>query len=208
MSDYPTVLFQRFDEINSWSDSGWKISLGFNKIAVKFILYRSVECSPHPRKKKNFLLDLLQIFWSNPGVLYSFTFTSLQFRSIYLALRFKVKKGFSKKKIHFRCYCYFRKENIPILIWCCFCSGFWGCQGIRSHSTIDKRPRTSEGLKSHLGARIDDQRSTYKGWFEVEDPCILSFLGLLMLYQQNISPSGHRSLVLYGDASPDSEAKK
>lgn len=208
MSDYPTVLFQRFDEINSWSDSGWKISLGFNKIAVKFILYRSVECSPHPRKKKTFCWTCCRYFDQ-----------TLAFYILLLSLRFnseasiwhwdsKLKKVFQKKKIHFRCYCYFRKENIPILIWCCFCSGFWGCQGIRSHSTIDKRPRTSEGLKSHLGARIDDQRSTYKGWFEVEDPCILSFLGLLMLYQQNISPSGHRSLVLYGDASPDSEAKK
>lgn len=98
MSDYPTVLFQRFDEINSWSDSGWKISLGFNKIAVKFILYRSVECSPHPRKKKTFCWTCCRYFDQ-----------TLAFYILLLSLRFnseasiwhwdsKLKKVFQKKK--------------------------------------------------------------------------------------------------------------
>ncbi|XP_021281019.1 peptidyl-prolyl cis-trans isomerase CYP63 isoform X2 [Herrania umbratica] len=88
---------------------------------------------------------------------------------------------------------------------------------IRSPSPRDKRPAISEGLKSRLGPRMDDQRSTYKdksrsrssrsrsrGSFHSRSPAISTprhrnRKSSSPSMSKSSSPSGQRGLVSYGD---------
>ncbi|XP_021635364.1 peptidyl-prolyl cis-trans isomerase CYP63 isoform X2 [Hevea brasiliensis] len=94
---------------------------------------------------------------------------------------------------------------------------------IRSPSPRDKRPAISMGLKSRLGARIDDQHSLDKGILRSRSSSRSRSRGFSPSRSPNAvppkhrskpasrsrssSPSGQRGLVSYGDLSPDSGTK-
>ncbi|OAY61617.1 peptidyl-prolyl cis-trans isomerase CYP63 isoform X1 [Manihot esculenta] len=89
---------------------------------------------------------------------------------------------------------------------------------IRSPSPREKRPAISEGLKSRLGARIDDQHDLDKGMSRSRSSSRSRSHGVSLSRSpdavptkhrrsKSSSPSAQRGLVSYGDLSPDSGTK-
>ncbi|KAF9682937.1 hypothetical protein SADUNF_Sadunf05G0160200 [Salix dunnii] len=95
----------------------------------------------------------------------------------------------------------------------------------RSPTPGDKRPSISEGLKSRLGPRVDDQpfpnkgglrsrsssRSRSRGFSLSRSPNAVSpkhqGIAARASLSRSSSPSGKQGLVSYGDASPDTEMR-
>ncbi|KAB5557491.1 hypothetical protein DKX38_008400 [Salix brachista] len=82
----------------------------------------------------------------------------------------------------------------------------------RSPTPGDKRPSISEGLKSRLGPRVDDQLLPNKGRLRSSSRSRSRGFSLSPKHQgiaaraslsRSSSPSGQQGLVSYGDASPD-----
>eukprot|EP00257_Ricinus_communis_P017421 XP_015575854.1 peptidyl-prolyl cis-trans isomerase CYP63 isoform X2 [Ricinus communis] len=83
---------------------------------------------------------------------------------------------------------------------------------VRSPSPRDRRPAISEGLKSRLGPRMDDRRPMDRGRLRSSsrsrssgspDAVPPKRRSRSASRSRSSSPSGHRGLVSYGDASPD-----
>ena len=116
--------------------------------------------------------------------------------------------------------CYMHGELIKLFV------SWYGRRGRsrsprRSPTPGDKRPSISEGLKSRLGPRVDDQplpnkgrlrsrsssRSRSRGFSLSRSPNAVSpkhqGIAARASLSRSSSPSGQQGLVSYGDASPD-----